>query len=256
MEGTTQDQEFWLLLYSFLGNCLWFWFYYPSQPPQDVSKADHDNLTSFPSAPPRPRPAPKYITLADLAKKVDNPRPGYRRENGIAEQSTAIVKYPASTHDFLAPPPPAYERGRWEILSAAAAPVPLPVYHQEQYLASLATFSAFVRASTAEPPFLLPQGLQDAVRPRQPPPFVFPRPKGPPSNWQCPAVYTNNPLLPRPAPSPLLRAIDCRWPPLLPRQRFSTTASRFTETAMGVRPLVSFARYVEVERLSSRRDFL
>ena len=256
MEDTFEPEGFWITLYAIVLIPFLFWLYYPSRPLQDVSVAEHDNLPSFPPAPPR-RPAPKYITLADLAKKVDA-RPaswlnGHRRLDGWSEQTAAVANYPAPTRTFRASPP--VQRGRWEVLSAAAAPAPPLAYHPEQYAAALATFSAFLRSSAAEPPFVQPKGLQDALRPRVPPPFVFPRPKGPPSNWQGPAAYANNPLLPRPAPPPLPRAID-RWPPLLPKQRFNVAASRFTETALAVPPLVSFAQSVRVEQRPSRQNFL
>ncbi|KAM0698861.1 hypothetical protein Q7P36_000905 [Cladosporium allicinum] len=244
MEDIFQPEGFWIALYAIVLIPFLFWLYYPSRPLQDVSVAEHDNLPTFPPAPPR-RPTPKYITLADLAKK-----------NGWSEQTTAVANYPAPTRTFYTSPP--VQRGRWEVLSAAAAPAapaPPPAYHPEQYAAALVTFSAFLRSSAAEPPFVPPKGLQDALRPRAPPPFDFPRPKGPPSNWQGPAAYANNPLLPRPAPPPLPRAID-RWLPLLPKQRFNVAASRFTETAMGVPPLVSFAQSVRVEQRPSRHNFL
>jgi hypothetical protein len=260
-------QEFWILICSFLASSFWIWFNFPhlfyyssyfsyhSPPLQDVSVAKNDDqLTTIPPAPPRPRPAPKYITLADLAKKVDKTwlghyPPGY----GMSAQTTAVANYP--TRNFYSTP--ATQRGRWMDLSAAAGPPP-PIHNPEQHAASLAKFSAFMRASAAEPPFVPPQGLQDAFRPRQPPPFAFPRPKSPPSSWQGPMAYTNNSLMPRLAPlyaPPLPHAID-RWPPLLPRQKFETDASRFTETALRVPPRVYFAQSVRVERRSSGREFL
>jgi hypothetical protein len=247
-----------MTIYAIVYVLFFSWYFYPSQPLQDVSAADHDQLTTFPPAPPpRRRPAPKYITLADLAKKVDaGPATwlnGHRRRDGWSEQTAAVANHPAPSRTFYASPP--VQRGRWELLSAAAAPAPPPAYHPEQYAAALATFSAFVRASANEPPFVQPQGLQDAVRSRAPPPFVFPRPKGPPSNWRGPAAYANNPLLPRPAPPPLPRAVD-RWPALLPKQRVDVAALRFAETAMGVPPLVSFARSVRVEQRPSGHRFL
>lgn len=245
-----------LVVYSFFALCFLIWFYFPSQPA--ISEARHDHLTTFPPAPPRPcRPGPKYITLVDLAKKFDAPMSswpnGYQRENGMPAQMAPVATYQAPTRNFYTSP--AVQRGRWEALSAAASPPPPPAYHPERYATSLAIFSASLRAAAAEPPFIPPQGLQVALRARQPPPFVFPRPKGPPSYWQGPAVYANDPLLPRPDLPPLPRAVD-RWPPLLPRQRFGADASRFTETAVAVPPLVSFAQYARVEKRPSGRNFL
>jgi hypothetical protein len=257
MEDIPEHQEFWILVCSFLGLCCCIgfnypsffyyssWFHHPSQPLQTVSVAE----PAFPPSPPRPhRPAPKYITLADLAKKVDKTWLGhYSPGDGMPAQN-----YP--TRNPYAPP----QRGRWVDLSTAAGPAPPSVHNPEQHAASLAKFSAFMRTSAAEPPFVPPQGLQDALRPRHPPQFVFPRPKGPPSNWQGPMAYTNNSLMPRPAPMyapPLPRAID-RWPPLLPRQRFGIDAPRFTETAVRVPPVVSFGEYARVERRPSGHNFL
>jgi hypothetical protein len=264
MEDIPEHQEFWILVCSFLGCCCWIGFYYPSffyysswlrhpsPPPQTVSVAE----PAFPPSPPRPRrPAPKYITLADLAKKVDKTWLGhYPPGDGMSAHIPAVANYPA--RNFYACP--SIQRGRWVDLSAAAGPAPPPVHNPEQHAASLVKFSAFMRTSAAEPPFVPPRGLQDALRPRQPPPFVFPRPKGPPSNWQGPMAYTNNSLSPRPAPMcapPLPRAID-RWPPLLPRQRFGTDASRFTETAVRVPAVVSFGEYARVERRPAGHSFL
>ena len=68
MEDTFEPEGFWITLYAIVLIPFLFWLYYPSRPLQDVSVAEHDNLPTFPPAPPR-RPTPKYITLADLAKK-------------------------------------------------------------------------------------------------------------------------------------------------------------------------------------------
>ena len=133
MEDIAQ-QEFWILVCSFLASSFWIWFNFPhlfyhsswfsyhSPPLQDVSVAKNDDqLTTIPPAPPRPRPAPKYITLADLAKKIDKTwlrhyPPGY----GMSAQTTAVANYP--TRNFYSPP--AIQRGRWVDLSAAAGPPP------------------------------------------------------------------------------------------------------------------------------------
>jgi len=188
MEDTLQPPEnFWMALYSIF--CIFFlrWLFCPAPPLEDTNEDKH---SLYPAPPPLPRrrPAPRYITLADLAKKVDAPPAtwldGYpRNRRGMPEQTTT---YAPPTRNLLVSP--VVQRGRWEALSAAAGPSPPPPTtppSAEQYANDLADFSAFLRASANEPPFVPPQGLQDALRPRQPPPFVFPRPKGPVSDWQC-----------------------------------------------------------------------
>jgi hypothetical protein len=115
MEDTFQLEGFWLTLYGIAVVLFFSWYYYPSCPLQDISVAEHDHLTTFPPAPPPPRrPAPKYITLADLAKKVDaGPATwlnGYQRRDGWSEQTTALANYPAPTRTFYASPP--FQRSR------------------------------------------------------------------------------------------------------------------------------------------------
>jgi len=146
MEDVPEYQEFWILVCSFFGLCCWIgfnypsffyyssWFRHPSQPLQTVSVAE----PAFPPSPHRPhRPTPKYIALADLAKKVDKTWLGhYPPGDGMPAQT-----YP--TRNPYAPP----QRGRWVELSAAAGPAPPPVHNPEQHAASLAKFSAFMRAS-------------------------------------------------------------------------------------------------------------
>lgn len=135
----TAHQEFWMLICSFLASWFWIWFnfpslfyystwfFHPSHPLQDVSVAKNDHqITTIPPAP-RPRPAPKYITLAGLAKKVDKTWLGhYPPGDGMSAQTTAAANY--QTRNFYSPP--AIQRGRWVDLSAAAGPPP-PIHNPE-----------------------------------------------------------------------------------------------------------------------------